>query len=227
LSGSPASEPRSPRDSQPARHSLLTEHGLSVRNERAAAQDAAKGQAKAGTTAQPAGNSDIYAICDDFIGRCKAAILARDVAAARDIRNQASQQFEALIPGWHQALMGQFTGFYLDDAEMILAKLSIFRANRDAKKPLDYVNLTRTANRIMTVHETFERVLAEAGSEPVLAAAEQPLFTGMLRQLQGIMESPLDVEERWDRSRPFLLWVMSLQAPLARHVLPLLNYVVR
>ncbi len=187
---------------------------------------AAGGIAAAGGTASIAG-TEAYDHCDEFIRRCKSVIRAKDVRAARQIRHDATAIFGSVIPGWNGALMGQFTGFYLDDAEMILAKLAIFRANRDRQNPCDYVNLSRVAIRIMAMEESFDQALSQIRDDPLALTADLLHIHGMLRRYQTIAEGPLEPGERWEKARPFVLWATTLDAALARHIVPLLVHSVR
>lgn len=163
----------------------------------------------------------LYNACDDFILKCKRVIVKKDVGAARLIRNEASAIFQNVIPGWYGGLMGQFTGFYLDDAEMILGKLSIFRANRMSASPRDYVRLTKVVENVMSTHELFETAITDLKQQPCAQAPGFDTILGRVREFQTIAESPLSFEERWELVKPFLHWLTTLEAEVAEYLLPL------
>ncbi len=172
-------------------------------------------------------DSTLYDACDDFIRRCKEAIRNKDVWAAQRIRNEASALFQGVIPGWYGGLMGQFTGFYLDDVEMILGKLSIFKANRTLPSPRDYIRLTSIVERVMTTHELFENAISEMKSGPCAREPDLEAILVRVREFQEIAESPLSFSERWEQVKPFLHWLTTLEAPVAEQLLPLIIRGVR
>jgi len=121
--------------------------------------------------------------------------------------------------------MAPYTGFYLDDVEMILGKLSIFRTNQMtgcAKKP--YHGLTQVVKSVMNTHEVFERTIDHITKEPFIDPEEQVAIVFQIRKYQTIAESQMSFEEKWNHLRPFVAWISTLDAHVARHLLPVIDY---
>ncbi|NLC84484.1 MAG: hypothetical protein GX749_05345 [Ruminococcaceae bacterium] len=159
--------------------------------------------------------------CDSLIQKCKDALNYRDVDLARRIRDEATTIYQEVIPGWHGGLMGSYTGFYLDDVEMILGKLSIFKSNQQTKTCRDYVQLTKVVEKVMSTNTLFENTINEMKQCTFAQEADFAAILARVREFQAIAESPVSFKERWELVKPFLHWLTTLDADVAEHLLPL------
>lgn len=159
--------------------------------------------------------------CDSVIQKCKKALVFKDVDLARKIREEASDIYQDVIPGWHGGLMGKYTGFYLDDVEMILGKLSIFKSNHQTQTCRDYVQLTKVVEKVMSTSALFENTINEMKQCAFAEEAEFDAILMRVREFQSIAESPASFQERWELVKPFLHWLTTLEAEVAEYLLPL------
>jgi len=167
-------------------------------------------------------------ICDRFIQRCKEDLISQDLEEAIRIRDEATSIFDGIIPGWSGGLMSSYTGFYLDDVEMILGKLSIFKSNQisgSIKKP--YHGLTQVVKYVMSTHEAFEKAIEHIEKEQFLQSAEMADVIDKIRQYQLVAESNFNFDEKWIQISPFVAWISTLDSHIARHLLPLVVHKIK
>lgn len=159
--------------------------------------------------------------CDLFIRRCQDVLAMEDIHEARKILVEATSVFEEAIPNWNGGLMSEFTGFYLDDAQMVLGKLSAYRANGYQVIPRDFLK-TNHNEKVIEPGEYFDAAILEIRSA---ASANgwmiEPIIV-KLQELQAVCTSRADLSERWPLLKPYIEWATLLDAELAKHILPLI-----
>src|SRR5512133_1842061 len=88
------------------------------------------GQASAGPIMRFRYMNELIGIeCDYYIQKCKKILDTKNTKEAIQVKRKTSDIFEKIIPDWHNGLMAMYTGFYLDDIEVILGKLGILKSN--------------------------------------------------------------------------------------------------
>lgn len=176
------------------------------------------------TTVEPA----ITLQTDHYIKLCKNVLKTRDVQEAARVRREVCNLFEGVIPGWYGGLMAIYTGYYLDDIEMILGKLSIFRSNQMTRStPRPYRGLTQVVEQIMKTDSVFEQTIRQIEDDPDCETPVRQTLLEKIRLIQRVAESQLSIEEKWALTRPVVHWLTECDASDAARVLPLLQHCIR
>ena len=63
----------------------------------------------------------------DHIKMCEEVLNERDVNKAKLLRKELTRIYSGLIPRWNHGLIACITEFYLDDIEVIKAKLTEYK----------------------------------------------------------------------------------------------------
>ena len=170
-------------------------------------------------------------ICDQYIERCTQILTAKDNAAARQFRVEATRQFHTLIPRWSSGLMASITHFYIDDIENIRGKLIEFRRQLEIEGDREFSAQTAALARPMAGIKRrqaadFEQTYAWIRENYAASATEKADVLAKIGELQRIAGSTDTIGEKWDQMHSFIEWIRSKNADLAAHVLPLMAEVL-
>jgi len=176
-------------------------------------------------------NGSLLEVCDQYISRCTQVLSAKDSAAAKALRADATRQFHKLIPRWRVGLMASITHFYLDDIENILGKLLAFRQQIEIEGDREIGALPELENHSKIYHyhhieTSFEQTYAWIRDNYAASATEKADLLDRVAQLQQIARSQDTLGEKWDQMRCFIEWLRGKNAELAAHVLPLMAEVL-
>ena len=166
--------------------------------------------------------------CDYYIEKCKKILDTKNTKEAIQVKRKTSDIFEKIIPDWHNGLMAMYTGFYLDDIEVILGKLGILKSNLNSiSTARPYYGLNKITSQIMSTEESFKQVIELFTTNPLFIDVNTYEIIRRTRDLQEIAESQISYQDKWDQVKSFLQWLLTQNADVAVSLLPLIAQNIR
>jgi len=166
--------------------------------------------------------------CDYYIQKCKKILDTKNTKEAIQVKRKTSDIFEKIIPDWHNGLMAMYTGFYLDDIEVILGKLGILKSNLNLiSTARPYYGLNKIASQVMSIEESFKQVIELFTTNPLFIDVNTYEIIRRTRDLQEIAESQISYQDKWDQVKSFLHWLLTQNADVAVSLLPLIAQNIR
>lgn len=168
-------------------------------------------------------NEMIGTECDYYIQKCKMILDTKDAKEAIQVKRKTSDIFEKIIPNWHNGLMAMYTGFYLDDIEVILGKLCVWKSNINSNSTArPYYGLNKVVSQMVSIEDSFEQVIESFKTNPLFDDVNTCEIVRETRDLQEIAESQISYQDKWDQAKSFLQWLMTQNADVAVSLLPLI-----
>ncbi len=173
--------------------------------------------------------------CDHYIKKCKNILKEKDIKGARQLSAEATAVFASIVPGWYGGLMASITQFYLDDIEMILGKLTIFKSTLSSDNfaavphsaSSAYRNLAGVADQIMTLDEHVAQVIRWLEKVPSIDETEKAEIINQIKIIQNTAETVHHQQVKWNKMKPLLIWVSTKDVHVASRIIPLIIQAIR
>jgi hypothetical protein len=181
-------------------------------------------------------SNSLLEVCDQYIVRCRDVLDAKDAAAAKKLRAEATLIFHTIVPRWSAGLMAAITHFYLDDIESILGKLTEFRRRLETEGDREFDSADRQTvmpsrpnhNRTRRTRlDSFEQTCRWIRDCYTVGVSEKNDILARISDLQRIAAGATPASQKWLELEGHLEWIKSADVEVAVRVLPLLTEILQ